>query len=120
MPAAATSGTRCSSTGSGCHPADGGDDYYYPFDTAAEAIAFSEGTKGAEEPLALILQREYIDEDRPGEYRHVQTERVTEWPLEFLHRPRRTAHTIPDFLTPDAPANRLDIIRGNAPNPKRR
>jgi hypothetical protein len=29
----------------------------------------------------------------------------------FLNRPRRTARTIPDFFAPDAPANRLDVIR---------
>ena len=45
-------------------------------------------------------------------YEHVTEERLTEWPPEFLSRPRRTPRTIPDFLAPDAPANRLDIIRG--------
>jgi putative acetyltransferase len=63
----------------------------------------------------LILQREYIDEAEPGEYRHVKEERITEWPVEFLQRPRRTPTTIPNFLAPDAPANRLEILRGSAP-----
>lgn len=103
-----------------CHPEDGGDDYYYPFATAAEAIACSAQTDGAEEPLALILQREYIEEEEPGSYTHVVAERVTEWPLEFLRRPRRTPYTIPDFFAPDAPANRLAILRGQAPDPRRR
>jgi len=106
-----------------CHPERGapdldeGNDYYLPFATYAEAVAFSQATEGAEEPLALIRQLEYIDEPRPGEYRHVKEPRITEWPTEALRRPRRTPSTIPDFLSPNAPANRLDILRGVA-NPK--
>jgi hypothetical protein len=103
-----------------CHPEGGspdlddGSDYYYPFATYAEALAFCERTEGAEAPLALIRQREYIAEPTPGEYLHVKQERITEWPVEFLSRPRRTQNTIPDFLSPNAPANRLDILRGLA------
>jgi len=104
-----------------CHPEDGSDDYYYPFATHVEAASFFLRTKGAEPPLALIepplaliLQREYIDEPNPGEYQHVKEARITEWPVEFLRRPRRTKNTIPDFLSPNAPANRLDILRGLA------
>lgn len=91
-----------------------GSDYYYPFATYAEALGFSQHTEGAEVPIALIRQLEYIDEPNPGEYRHVREVRIAEWPVEFLRRPRRTQNTIPDFLSPDAPANRLDIIRGLA------
>lgn len=103
-----------------CHPERGapkeedGSDYYFAFATYAKAAAFSESTDGAEQPLALIRQVEYIDEPNPGEYRHVKKERITEWPVEFLRRPRRTPKTIPDFLLPNAPANRLDILRGLA------
>jgi hypothetical protein len=103
-----------------CHPESGspdlehGDDDYYPFATYAEALAFSQRTEGAEPPLVLIRQREYIAEPSPGEYVHVKQERITEWPVEFLRRPRRTENTIPNFLSPDAPANRLDILRGLA------
>ena len=68
----------------------------------------------AERPLALVLQDEYIDEAAPGEYVHVLVPRTTEWPVMFLRRPRRTEHTIANFLSPDAPANRLDILRGVA------
>ena len=101
-----------------CCPARGsadlaeGSDYYEAFATYAEALAFSQSTVGAEEPLALIRQLEYIDEPNPGEYRHIKEERIAEWPVEFLRRPRRTPNTIPNFLSPNAPANRLDILRG--------
>ncbi|HEY4240460.1 MAG TPA: hypothetical protein VGM88_11615 [Kofleriaceae bacterium] len=61
-----------------------------------------------------MLQREYIDEPEPGDYIHVQQERITEWPVALLRRPRRDEQTIPRFLAPDAPANRLDVIRGLA------
>lgn len=104
-----------------CHPELGsqdfedGSDYYKAFATYAEALAFSRSTQGAEAPLALVRQVEYIAEPNPGEYRHVKEVRVAEWPVEFLRRPRRTQNTIPDFLAPDAPANRLDILRGLVP-----
>jgi putative acetyltransferase len=89
-----------------------GSDYYYPFATYQEALEYSRGNEGAEEPVALVLQEEFIDEPEAGRYVHVKERRVTEWPVSFLTRPRRTASTIPDFFAPDAPANRLDIIRG--------
>lgn len=104
-----------------CHPERGapdeadGSDYYYAFATYEEAKACSEDIAGAEAPLALIVQEEYLDEPSPGEYVHKAEQRITEWPVEFLRRPRRTADTIPRFLAPDAPANRLDILRGLAP-----
>ena len=89
-----------------------GSDYYLAYATVAEAVAAARSTPGAEEPLALIRQVEYIGEPEPGEYRHMKDVRVTEWPVEFLSRPRRTPDTIPAFLSPDAPANRLEILRG--------
>lgn len=96
-----------------------GSDYYQAFASYEEAAAFSENTPGAEEPLALIRQIEHIDEPEPGLYRHIREMRIAEWPVEFLRRPRRAPNTIPDFLSPYAPKNRLDIIRGVAPKPNR-
>jgi hypothetical protein len=104
-----------------CHPERGaedtedGSDYYYSFAAYNEALVFSQGTVGAEEPLALIRQAEYISEPEPGNYVHIKEERVTEWPVEFLRRPQRTANTIPDFMSPTAPVNRLEILRGLVP-----
>lgn len=101
-----------------CHPENGaedledGSDYYYAFARYADAKAFAESCLGAEDPVALILQREYISEPEEGHYIHVKEERMTEWPPAFLARPRRTADTIPAFFAPDAPADRLDILRG--------
>ncbi|MES3035268.1 MAG: GCN5 family acetyltransferase [Gemmatimonadota bacterium] len=103
-----------------CHPergaedSDDGNDYFYAFATYAEAAECASEAAGAEEPLALVAQDEYIAEEAPGKYVHVRQRRITEWPVEFLHRPRRTARTIPDFFAPDAPSNRLEILRGQA------
>ena len=103
-----------------CHPERGapdlerGSDYYYPFATFDEAARFARETPGTEEPIALVLQREFIDEPSPGQYTHVKSQRITEWPAKSLSRPRRTERTIPDFLSPNAPPNRLDILRGEA------
>ena len=106
-----------------CHPEDGapdeddGSDYYYAFATHEEALTYSNATVGAESPLALVLQEEYIDEPEDGQYVHVRERRITEWPVEFLSRPRRTSRTIPSFMAPDAPSNRLDILRGTRGEP---
>lgn len=103
-----------------CHPQPGtpefdeGGDYYFVFEHCEEALVFSKSTPGAEEPIALVLQEEYIDEPEPGIYVHIKEQRITEWPVHFLKRPRRTQNTISAFLSPDAPTNRLDILRGLA------
>lgn len=105
-----------------CHPGRGapneedGNDYYYVFATYEEAKDFATTNEGTDEPLALILQKEYIDEPEPGHYIHMREERITEWPVAFLSRPRRTEFTIPDFLAPNAPSNRLAILRGEIPS----
>jgi hypothetical protein len=103
-----------------CHPENGatdtedGNDYFYVFETYEEPFEFSEENEGAESPIALVLQEEYIDEPEPGKYVHVKERRLTEWPVQFLSRPRRNADTIPDFLSPNAPSNWLEILRGRA------
>lgn len=94
-----------------CHSVREGD-HFYAFASYYEALKFSEKTRNAQQPLALILQEEYLDEPEDGVYIHVCKQRMTEWPVMFLSRPKRTPQTIPDFLAPDAPPNRLAILRG--------
>jgi hypothetical protein len=54
-----------------CHPErgaadeDNGNDYYLAYATYAEAAAVARSTQGAEEPLVLIRQAEYIAEAEP-------------------------------------------------------
>jgi hypothetical protein len=104
-----------------CHPKAGGDDFFYAYSSYDEAKLAADSLRSTDEslaevesPLALILQREHIDEPETGVYVHFVEERLAEWPPEFLSRPKRTPHTIPDFLAPDAPPNRIEIIRGLA------
>jgi len=103
-----------------CHPErgapdlDDGNDYFYSFESYEDALSYSEENPGTESPMALVLQEEYIDEPELGKYVHVKEQRITEWRVEWLGRPRRNEHTIPDFIAPDAPASRLDILRGLA------
>ena len=71
-----------------------------------EAEAFAAENPGTEEPLALVLQREYIDEPEPCLLVHVKKPRMTEWPVQFLEEPRRTERTIPDWLALGTAARR--------------
>lgn len=96
----------------------GGEDYFHAFASYEDAEVFSRAGPGREEPLALVLQREYIDEPSPGAYRHVAERRLTEWPVSLLSRPKRTPRTIPDFFSPEAPTNRLAVLRGLAEPPR--
>jgi hypothetical protein len=95
-----------------CHPEHGatdlhdGDDYFYSFVTYSEALEFSTTSIGAEEPISLILQEEYIDEPVPGVYIHIRAQRIAEWPVEYLSRPKRMPTTIPDFMSRGASGNR--------------
>lgn len=98
----------------GAEDLHGGSDYFHAFARHADGVRFSAESRGAEEPLALVLQEEYIDEPAAGEYAHLMGPRLVEWPAEFLRRPCRTPRTIPDFLASDAPANWLEILRGEA------
>ena len=93
-----------------------GENYFKAFATYEDALKFYESVDGieggAEQPLALILQKEHLNEPEAGVYEHVKEPRIAEWSVELLRRPKRTENTIPDFLSPDAPENRLDILRG--------
>jgi len=91
-----------------------GSDYYYVFASFEEAMAYAESNPGTEHPIALVLQREYIEEPEPGEFVRVREERMTEWPVEFLERPRRTDETLDRFFASNAPENRVEVIRGLA------
>ena len=37
---------------------------------------------------------------------------MTKWATPHLQRPQRTEATLTRFFAPDAPVNRLDIVRG--------
>ncbi len=87
------------------HPEEGSD-YFHAFRTYEEAQAFSRQTRGAEEPLVLIRQHEWIDEPEPGQFIPKKGERVTEWRVEWLVGSLRGPTSIQDFLaSPRQPRN---------------
>ena len=87
-----------------CYPSDGaedlanGHDYFYAFETFEEAKAFQKKTKGAQNPLALIRQYEWIDEYKPGKFSHEKGERIAEWGAELLEGRKREHGTIEKLL----------------------
>jgi hypothetical protein len=87
-------------------PDGSGDDYYYAFAICEEALEFSRITPGAEEPLALVRQYEWVNEPQPGEYILEAGERITEWNVDWLSSGRRTSEEIRAF-----------VARGLSPKP---
>ena len=86
------------------HPETGGEDlhdgndYFYSFVTYEEALDFSKNTKGAEEPLVLILQKEHVNEPEPNKFIHIKTKRIAEWQVQWLDNSKRSKESIPNFL----------------------
>jgi hypothetical protein len=76
-----------------------GDDYFCAFPSYEEALAFSTEMPGAEVPLALVLQREHVDEPEPGVFEHVVGDRRSEWRVEWLlEGTKREPDSIKKFL----------------------
>ena len=87
------------------NPPEGGDDYYEAFPTYEEGLAYSRSNAGAEEPLVLVLQREWIDEPQPNNYVRKNGERMTEWKVEWLAGSKRSSEAIDRFLAERRPPN---------------
>jgi putative acetyltransferase len=96
------------------YPLEGGDDYHKAFPTYEEALAYSKKNLGAEEPLVLILQREWINEPQPGNYVRMNEERITEWKVEWLAGSKRSQEAIDRFLAEHQRPNvlRISVVRG--------
>ncbi len=75
-----------------------GEIYYYPFSTYEQALEFSQATEGAEDPLVLIRQIEWLDEPEENTFIHKKGERITEWLVEWLEGSKRKSNTIKNFL----------------------
>jgi len=76
----------------------GKDPELYSFATYADALRLSKIDPDAEPPLALVLQREYVDEPSPGEYRRIRKERMAEWQVGWLKGSRNNGTSIESFL----------------------
>ena len=94
----------------GAAPLNGDKDYFVAFAQYERAQAFSKSTAGAEEPIVLVRQHEWIDEPRPGQFRAERTERVTEWRVKWLAGNKRGADTISNFLAHPKPAPKEEEI----------
>ena len=99
-----------------CHPHCGAppakpnnhSDYYCAFATYADALKFACETPGAEEPLVLVKQREWVhqlsesesEEANTGANRYVRRagERIAEWRVEWLRNGPRKENDIEKFL----------------------
>ncbi len=87
-----------------CHPERGapdesnGEDYFYAFADYEHALEFSHSTPGAEPPLVLIRQREWINEPSKGVFIHEKGERITEWCVEWLESSARKPGDIERFI----------------------
>jgi putative acetyltransferase len=79
------------------HPPDG-DDLYHAFDSYEEALDFSQVTKGAEEPLVLVMQLEHVNEPKTGVFEHVKGERIAEWLPRWLEGSKRGPDSIMEFI----------------------
>jgi hypothetical protein len=69
------------------------------FSTYEEALAFYNADKKKYHiPMALILQKEYINEPQEGVYEHIKRERIAEWQAEWLKGSKREEGTIQRIL----------------------
>lgn len=75
-----------------------GSDYYTAFSQYELAKEFSLSQIGAEEPLVLIRQVEWVDEPKPGQYLHIKEERITEWQVRWLKDAKREEGSIESFI----------------------
>lgn len=84
------------------HPKNGRSDYFHAFEDYESALNFSTATIGAEKPLVLIVQNEYINEPEIGIFVHVNRNRTTEWNVEWLRGHKRRKNSIANFINKHA------------------
>ena len=97
---------------------DEGSDYNYAFDNVEEALHLAQDTKGAETPLALVLQREWINERQPGVHEQKFAERIAEGQCQWLGR--KQVHTESDGKHPVATTglgHRTGLAQEQSANP---
>ncbi|HKW62201.1 MAG TPA: hypothetical protein VJN89_06620 [Candidatus Acidoferrum sp.] len=82
----------------GAKPVNGKDDYYVAFADYEKAEELSKASKGAEEPLVLVRQYEWINEPDPGHYQAEKGNRITEWQVKWLEGNKRAPDSISEFL----------------------
>jgi hypothetical protein len=88
----------------GAEPLNGSRDYFVAFAEYEPAVAFSKANRGAEEPIVLVRQLEWINEPEPGHYFPMKGERITEWQTPWLAGSKRAPGSIGDFIKHPKPA----------------
>jgi hypothetical protein len=84
----------------------GDEDYFAAFARYETALEYSQKNVGAEEPLVLIRQREWINEPTTGKFLSEEGDRITEWQVKWLDGRRRGPKSISEFLAAHAPSHR--------------
>lgn len=82
----------------GAQPLNGDNDYFVAFAQYERAVAFSDKTPGAEQPIVLVRQFEWIDEPEHGHFVPEKGNRVTEWQVQWLVNNKRTKNSIAEFM----------------------
>jgi hypothetical protein len=82
----------------GAEHLNGTHDYFVAFAQYEPAEAFSTKTPGAEPPLVLVRQLEWLDEPERGHFIPEKGERITEWQVVWLADSKRTDRSIDEFL----------------------
>jgi hypothetical protein len=81
------------------HQHAGGDDFYKAFATYERALEFSKEQLGAEEPLVLVRQLQWVNEPKPGEFEVRSGERITEWQVVWLNdKTKRSNKSVEEFM----------------------
>lgn len=82
----------------------GDGDYFAAFAQYERAVAFAKVTAGAEQPLVLVRQREWIDEPEAGRFVPMKEERITEWQVRWLADSKRGPDSIARFIADPRPS----------------
>jgi len=82
----------------GAKPLNGSSDYFMAFAEYEAAKAASRSLSGAEEPIVLVRQLEWINEPEHGHFIPEKTERIAEWQIQWLAGNKRRADSIQQFL----------------------
>lgn len=77
---------------------NGNKDYFVAFAQYEPAEVFSKATLGAEQPIVLVRQFQWVDEPERGHFVPEKGRRITEWQVQWLPGNKRTQSSIRDFL----------------------
>jgi putative acetyltransferase len=82
----------------GAKPLNGSQDYFVAFAQYEPAQTLSETAPGAEPPLVLVRQLQWIDEPKRGVFIPNKGDRITEWQVAWLVDSKRSNQSIEEFL----------------------